>query len=76
MLTLTVHLHAAFLRLVGRLEDRPVRRRDERGQASAEYALVVLGAAFVAFLFVTWAQKSGKIGKLLDTVLDEVTDLV
>ena len=64
-------LHAALSRLAGRSH-----RRDERGQASAEYALVVLGAAFVAFLFVTWAQKSNKIGKLLDAVLDHVTSLV
>lgn len=65
------YLSATFSRLAGRPH-----RRDERGQASAEYALVVLGAAFVAFLFVTWAQKSNRIGRLMDAVLDHVTSLV
>ena len=51
-------------------------RRDERGQASAEYALVLLGAAAVALLVTAWATKTGKVGKLLDAVLDAVLDKV
>ena len=47
-------------------------RRDERGQASAEYALVLLGAAAVALLVVGWATKTDKVGKLLDGVLDKL----
>ena len=47
-------------------------RRDQRGQASAEYALVLLGAAAVALLVVGWATKTDKIGKLLDGVLDKL----
>jgi Flp pilus assembly pilin Flp len=46
--------------------------RDQRGQASAEYALVLLGAAAVALLVVGWATKTDKVGKLLDTVLDKL----
>jgi Flp pilus assembly pilin Flp len=45
---------------------------DERGQATAEYALVLLGAAAIALLVVTWASKTGLVGKLLDTVLDNL----
>ena len=47
-------------------------RKDERGQATAEYALVLLGAAAIALLIVTWASKTGLVGKLLDTVLDNL----
>lgn len=51
-------------------------RTDERGQASAEYALVLLGAAAVALLIVAWATKSDLIGKLFDTVLKAITGKV
>ena len=51
-------------------------RRDERGQASAEYALVLLGAAAVALLVVAWATKSDLFGKLLDKVMKSITDKV
>jgi hypothetical protein len=47
--------------------------RSERGQATAEYALVLLGAAAVAVLLMSWAAKSGKIGELLNAVFDTVT---
>ena len=51
-------------------------RRGEQGQATAEYALVVLGAAFVAFLVVSWAKGTGSIAKLLDAVLEQVMNKV
>jgi Flp pilus assembly pilin Flp len=44
----------------------------ERGQTSAEYALVLLGAAAVALLVVAWATKTNKVGKLLDAVFDKL----
>ena len=40
-------------------------RRDDRGQATAEYALVLLGAAALAVLVIGWAAKTDKIGDLL-----------
>lgn len=46
--------------------------RDERGQAAAEYALVLLGAAAVALLVAKWAGRTDRIGKLFDAVLDQV----
>ena len=52
------------LHLAARLEHR----RDDRGQATAEYALVLLGAAAVALLVVSWATKTNLVGRLLDTV--------
>ncbi|MDQ6796785.1 MAG: DUF4244 domain-containing protein [Actinomycetota bacterium] len=51
-------------------------RRDERGQTSAEYALVLLGAAAIALLLVAWATKSDLIGKLFDAVLNSITGKV
>ena len=48
-------------------------RRNDRGQATAEYALVLLGAAALAVLVVAWATKTDRIGNLLDTVFDSVT---
>ena len=45
---------------------------DESGQASAEYALVLLGAAAVAVLVITWATGTDRIGDLLDAVVDSV----
>jgi hypothetical protein len=45
---------------------------DELGQTTAEYALVILGAAAVATLLLTWATKSHAIGKLFDTVIGKV----
>lgn len=49
--------------------------RDERGQTSAEYALVLLGAASIALLVTLWAKDTNKVGKLLDSVLDSITKL-
>ena len=45
---------------------------DDRGQTTAEYALVLLGAAAVALVLVAWAAKSGKVADLLDAVIDKV----
>lgn len=44
----------------------------ERGQATAEYALVILGAATLAGLVLAWASSTGRVSKLLNTVLDAV----
>jgi Flp pilus assembly pilin Flp len=51
-------------------------RHDERGQATAEYALVLLGAAAVALLVVGWATHTDLIGKLLDAVMNNLTGKV
>jgi len=51
-------------------------RTDERGQASAEYALVLLGAAAIALVIVAWATKTDLIGKLLDQVVKTITGKV
>ncbi|MEM9041893.1 MAG: hypothetical protein AAGD33_18540 [Actinomycetota bacterium] len=54
-------------------------RRDERGQATTEYALVLLAAALVALLVIAWATAGGgaaRIARLFDSVIDAVIDRV
>lgn len=52
------------------------RQLDDRGQTTAEYALVIVGAATVAVLLVAWATGSGKIAWLLDKMVDTVAGMV
>lgn len=47
------------------------------GQATTEYALVLLGAAVIALLVIAWATDgggAGRIGELFDSVLSNVLD--
>lgn len=46
--------------------------RGAGGQATAEYALVLLGAAAVALALAAWAAKSGAIGELFDAVAEQL----
>ena len=75
MNALIARLHVAVLLLTD-----PTRRwRDDRGQATTEYALVLLAAALVALLVVGWATAGGgaaKVGRLFDRVIDSVIDKV
>jgi hypothetical protein len=52
------------------------RLRSDSGQSTAEYALVLLGAAGVALLLVAWATKTDKVTKLLNSVIDRVLSQV
>jgi hypothetical protein len=47
--------------------------RAMRGQATAEYVLVLLGAASVALVLIGWLARSGRIEALLDQVFDQIT---
>lgn len=75
MLQLLVHLHVLALSVPDRVAAR-LERLDERGQTTAEYALVLLGAASVALLIAMWAKSGGKVGKLLDTLFDSLIKMV
>ncbi len=69
LLPLLTSLRLARDRLLARLRrSHPV----EAGQATAEYALVLLGAAVIAIALITWATGSGRIGDLFDAVFDEL----
>jgi hypothetical protein len=76
MLSLAVHVHLAVLATAHRLAHGLVRRRSEGGQTSAEYALVLLGAAAVALLVAAWARRGNRVGALLDAVFDDLIDMV
>jgi Flp pilus assembly pilin Flp len=84
-LAITIRLHT--LQAAGTIEHcaREVlahaieRGRDDRGQATTEYALVLLAAALVALLVVAWATAGGgaeRIGRLFNRVIDSVIDRV
>jgi len=53
-------------------DDGRARLRAERGQTTAEYALVLLGAAGIAMLLLGWATQSGAVGTLFDAVVGGV----
>jgi Flp pilus assembly pilin Flp len=55
---------------------RAVPGSGDGGQATVEYALVVLAAAAIALLLIAWATGTGKIGELLDRVFDSVANKV
>jgi Flp pilus assembly pilin Flp len=50
--------------------------REELGQATAEYALVVVAAAAVAGTLIFWATNSGALAALFDAVVDRVSSFV
>lgn len=69
----------AALRVTRRLGDKlrtPGVCAGERGQTTAEYALVLLGAASVALLVAMWARGDDGVGKLLDAVFGKIIKLV
>lgn len=81
-LLLYVHLHgaanAAANAASGRASGR-FARGDDRGQATTEYALVLLAAALVGLMVVAWATAGGgaqRISRLFNSVIDAVIDRV
>ena len=83
LLALAARVHAALLDLTVQTPSAaghaPRRGRGDRGQATTEYALVLLAAALVALLVVGWATAGGgaaKVGRLFDRVIDSVIDKV
>ncbi len=79
VLLVALGVAGAGLFLAGAAVAFAARRRvstDERGQASAEYALVLLGAAAVALLIVAWATKTDLVEKLFEKVMKTITGKV
>jgi hypothetical protein len=75
-LALFVHLQTMFTRPLDRNEPRCV---GARGQATTEYALVLLAAALVGLMVVAWATAGGgaaRISRLFNSVIDSVIDRV
>ena len=53
--------------------DRVLTFRRDEGQTTAEYALVILAAAAVAIVLITWAKSSGKLPSFFNKIIDTVT---
>jgi Flp pilus assembly pilin Flp len=50
-------------------------RNDQRGQATAEYALVLLAAAAVALALIVWATTSDVLPDFFTAVIRKVTSI-
>jgi Flp pilus assembly pilin Flp len=48
------------------------RFRPERGQTTAEYALVILAAAAIALVLLAWARSSGRLPEFFDQIIDRI----
>jgi Flp pilus assembly pilin Flp len=49
--------------------------RDECGQATAEYALVIVAAAAIALALIIWATSTDLLPSFFSTVLEKVTSV-
>ncbi|MGI9603554.1 MAG: DUF4244 domain-containing protein [Acidimicrobiales bacterium] len=67
-----LHLYVALDSFIRNRRHQP----PERGQATVEYVLLMLGAAAVALLVLAWATGSGKVSELLDKILDSISGQV
>lgn len=52
------------------------RRATQAGQATAEYALVLLGVALVAVLVLDWARNTNMVSRLLNAVFRSISKLI
>ena len=71
------HIYVYFMHVLHRVRSVYVKQNDlhDAGQATTEYALVLLGAAIIALLVVAWATDgggAGRIGELFDSVIGNI----
>ena len=52
------------------------RRATQAGQATAEYALVLLGVALIAVLVLDWARNTNMVSRLLNAVFKSISQLI
>jgi hypothetical protein len=64
-----LHLFVRLESLFARVRERI---RSERGQSTAEYALVILAAAAIALVLLAWARSSGKLPAFFDSIIDRI----
>jgi hypothetical protein len=55
-------------------QPRTTATHDDRGQATAEYGLVILAAGGIALGVIAWAAKTGTFTELFETVVDKLSD--
>ena len=51
-------------------------RATQAGQATAEYALVLLGVALVAVLVQDWARNTNMVSRVLNAVFRSISKLI
>ncbi len=51
------------------------RLKDQAGQATAEYALVLVAAAVVALALIAWASTTDMLPSFFDTVMSRVISI-
>ena len=49
---------------------------DDRGQATAEYALVIVAAAIIALALILWASQSDALKGFFDGVIKKISRIV
>ena len=78
-LLLFVHAETLVREVARGVAARSTRLRDDRGQATTEYALILLAAALVGLLVVAWATAGGgaaRISRLFNRAIDSVIERV
>jgi hypothetical protein len=71
LMHLTLHARRLASRTVGRVSRRLT---DDRGQATAEYGLVILAAGGIALGVIAWAAQTGSFTDLFESVIEKLTD--
>ena len=71
------HIYVFFMHALQRVRSVITKQNElhDAGQATTEYALVLLGAAIIALLVVAWATDgggAGRIGELFDSVIGNI----
>lgn len=54
----------------------PIPETNEDGQATAEYSLVIVGAAIIAGLLIAWASGGGRITGIFESVVNRVMSIL
>jgi hypothetical protein len=71
LMHLTLHARRLASRTFGRVGRRLT---DDRGQATAEYGLVILAAGGIALGVIAWAAQTGSFTDLFESVIEKLTD--
>jgi hypothetical protein len=71
LMLLTLHARLLVSRTIGRVGRRLT---DDRGQATAEYGLVILAAGGIALGVIAWAAQTGSFTDLFESVIEKLTD--
>lgn len=79
LITIYLRVRLALLDVDDHVRSGARRASGQRGQATTEYALILLAAALVGLMVVAWATAGGgaaRISRLFNSVIDSVVDKV